>query len=111
MLCAHERSATVGRLRRAAGPSPRTLLAVLSLGGISYALLQSLVVPALPEIQNSLHTSESAVAWERAAFLLSASVATPIISRLCAMYGKERLLMIVLVLLAFGTFISAIASS
>jgi len=39
------------------------ILAVLSLGGISYALLQSLVVPALPEIQASLHSSESAVGW------------------------------------------------
>src|SRR4051794_29872364 len=87
------------------------ILTVLSLGGISYALLQSLVVPALPEIQNSLHTSESAVAWVLTAFLLSASVATPIIGRLGDMYGKERLLMIVLVLLAVGTFISAIASS
>ena len=48
-------------LQRAASPSPRTVLAVLSLGGISYALLQSLVVPALPQIQQSLHTSEGAV--------------------------------------------------
>jgi MFS family permease len=45
------------------------------------------------------------------AYLLSASVATPIIGRLGDMYGKERLLMLVLVMLAFGTFISAIASS
>ena len=75
------------------------ILAVLSLGGIAYALLQSLVVPALPQIQDSLHTSESAVGWVLTAFLLSASVATPIIGRLGDMYGKERLLMIVLVLL------------
>ncbi|MEA2273820.1 MAG: hypothetical protein QOI98_2528 [Solirubrobacteraceae bacterium] len=87
------------------------MLAVLSLGGISYALLQSLVVPALPQIQTSLHTSESAVGWVLTAFLLSASVATPIIGRLGDMYGKERLLMIVLLLLALGTLISAIASS
>src|SRR4051794_18809856 len=87
------------------------ILAVLSLGGISYALLQSLVVPALPEIQSSLHTSESAVAWVLTAYLLSASVATPIIGRLGDMYGKERLLMIVLLMLAFGTLISAIAST
>ena len=87
------------------------ILAVLSLGGISYALLQSLVVPALPEIQASLHTSESAVGWVLTAFLLSASVATPIIGRLGDMYGKERLLMIVLVVLAVGTLISAMASS
>src|SRR5947209_45667 len=98
-------------LQRAASPSPRSILAVLSLGGIAYALLQSLVVPALPQIQTSLHTSESAVGWVLTAFLLSASVATPIIGRLGDMYGKERLLMIVLLMLALGTLISAVASS
>src|SRR3989440_3639718 len=97
--------------RRAVNPSPRIILAVLSLGGIAYALLQSLVVPALPQIQGSLHTSESAVGWVLTAFLLSASVATPIIGRLGDMYGKERLLMVVLLMLALGTLISAIASS
>jgi EmrB/QacA subfamily drug resistance transporter len=98
-------------VRRAAKPTPRIILAVLSLGGISYALLQSLVVPALPQIQQSLHTTESAVGWVLTAYLLSASVATPIIGRLGDMYGKERLLMIVLVMLALGTLISAVASS
>jgi EmrB/QacA subfamily drug resistance transporter len=98
-------------VQRAASPSPRIILAVLSLGGISYALLQSLVIPALPQIQSSLHTSESAVGWVLTAYLLSASVATPIIGRLGDMYGKERLLMIVLLMLAFGTLISAVASS
>jgi EmrB/QacA subfamily drug resistance transporter len=91
--------------------NPRTILAVLSLGGIAYSLLQSLVVPALPQIQQSLHTSESSIGWVLTAFLLSASVATPIVGRLGDMYGKERLLIIVLLLLALGTLISAIASS
>jgi EmrB/QacA subfamily drug resistance transporter len=98
-------------LQRATTPSPRIILTVLSLGGISYALLQSLVVPALPEIQQSLHVSESAVGWMLTAFLLSASITTPILGRLGDMYGKDRLLMMVLVLLAVGTLISAIASS
>jgi EmrB/QacA subfamily drug resistance transporter len=98
-------------LRKAEAPTPSMILAVLSLGGISYALLQSLVVPALPEIQSSLHTSESSVGWVLTAYLLSASVATPIIGRLGDMYGKERLLMLVLLMLAFGTLISAVASS
>src|SRR3954454_1783940 len=111
MLGAGKRSVILHRLQRAVTQSPRTLLAVLSLGGISYALLQSLVVPALPQIQHSLNTTESAVGWVLTAYLLSASVATPIIGRLGDMYGKERLLMIVLLMLAFGTLISAIASS
>jgi EmrB/QacA subfamily drug resistance transporter len=85
--------------------------ALLATAGISYALLQSLVAPALPEIQHALHTSENSVSWVLTAYLLSASVATPLIGRLGDMYGKERLLMIVLVLLSIGTVVSAVSSS
>src|SRR5260370_327071 len=85
--------------------------AVLALGGISYALLQSLVAPALPDIQHALHTSENSVSWILTAYLLSASVATPLIGRLGDMYGKERLLMIVLALLSVGAAVSAVSSS
>src|ERR671935_2709283 len=85
--------------------------AVLVVGGISYALLQSLVAPALPDIQHALHTSEDSVSWVLTAYLLSASVATPLIGRLGDMYGKERLLVVVLILLCVATVISAIATS
>ena len=90
---------------------PNLTFLVLALGGSSYALLQSLVAPALPDIQHALHTSENSVSWVLTAYLLSASVATPLIGRLGDMYGKERLLMIVLVLLSVGTLVSALATS
>ncbi len=73
--------------------------ALLAVAGVSYALLQSLVAPALPDIQHALHTSVNSVSWVLTAYLLSASIATPVIGRLGDMYGKERLLVIVLVLL------------
>jgi EmrB/QacA subfamily drug resistance transporter len=85
--------------------------ALLAIAGVSYALLQSLVAPALPEIQHALHTSENSVSWVLTSYLLSASVATPLIGRLGDMYGKERLLVIVLALLAVGTTVSALSSS
>ena len=85
--------------------------ALLAIAGISYALLQSLVAPALPELQHALHTSENSVSWVLTAYLLSASIATPLIGRLGDMYGKERLLMIVLVLLAVGTLVSAVSTT
>jgi MFS family permease len=90
---------------------PSVTFAVLALGGVSYALLQSLVAPALPEIEHALHTSESSVSWVLTSYLLSASVATPLIGRLGDMYGKERVLMIVLALLSLGTVVSALAAS
>jgi EmrB/QacA subfamily drug resistance transporter len=90
---------------------PGITLAVLSIGGLSFALLQSLVAPALPDIQHTLHTTESTVAWILTAYLLSASVATPIIGRLGDIHGKEKSLLVVLVVLATGTLISALATS
>jgi EmrB/QacA subfamily drug resistance transporter len=86
-------------------------LAVLALSGVSYALLQSLVAPALPEIQHALHTSEASVTWVLTAYLLSASVATPLLGRLGDIHGKEHVLVGVLVALGVGTLIAALADS
>lgn len=90
---------------------PVVTLAVLSIAGLSFALLQSLVAPALPDIQHTLNTSEGTVAWILTAYLLSASVATPIIGRLGDVHGKEKSLLVVLAILALGTLISALATS
>src|ERR1700674_1874949 len=67
---------------------PTLILAVLSLGGIAYAMLSSSVVPALPTMQRALHASETEITWLLTAYLLSASVGTAIIGRLGDMYGK-----------------------
>jgi MFS family permease len=85
--------------------------ALLAVAAIGYALLQSLVAPALPEIQHALHTSVNGVSWVLTAYLLSASIATPLIGRLGDVHGKERLLVVVLVVLCIATVISAVATS
>ncbi|MGI8800789.1 MAG: MFS transporter [Solirubrobacteraceae bacterium] len=90
---------------------PSVTLAVLALGAMSYSLLQSGVAPALPEIQHSLHTSETGASWVFTAYLLSASVGTPILGRLGDMYGKEKWLLVTLGGLAAGTLLAALASS
>jgi MFS family permease len=101
-------------LRAAEAPARRhykTTFGLLALAAVSYALLQSLVAPALPDIQHALHTSVNSASWVLTAYLLSASVATPLIGRLGDMYGKERLLVAVLVLLCVATIVSALATS
>jgi EmrB/QacA subfamily drug resistance transporter len=90
---------------------PTLILAVLSLAGVAYAMLSSSVVPALPTIQHALHTNETDITWLLTAYLLSASVGTAIIGRLGDMYGKERLLLWTLVVLASGTLLAAVSSS
>jgi EmrB/QacA subfamily drug resistance transporter len=84
---------------------------VLSLAGGAYALLQSLVVPALPVLQHDLHTTPSGVAWIFTAYLLAASVATPIAGRLGDMFGKRLVLVIVLAGLALGSLLAALVTT
>ena len=90
---------------------PNLILAVLALGGLAYAMLSSSVVPALPTMQHDLHTSETGITWLLTGYLLSASVGTAILGRLGDMYGKERLLLWTLGILAAGTLLAALSSS
>jgi len=91
-------------------PRNSTLLVLfLSLGGLSFAVLQSLVAPALSTIGKDLNVGTSDVSWILTAYLLSASVLTPIFGRLGDMLGKRRILIVVLSLLFVGTLLAALA--
>jgi EmrB/QacA subfamily drug resistance transporter len=84
---------------------------VLVVGVVAYALLQSLVTPVLPVLEEVLHTSESDVTWVLTAYLLSASIFTPIMGRLGDMRGKKKFFVITLAALAVGSAMAALATS
>jgi EmrB/QacA subfamily drug resistance transporter len=77
-------------------------LAILTIAGTAYALQQTMVIPALPTLQRELHTTTTWVTWVLTVLLLVASVSTPIFGKLGDQYGKERLLVISLVLFFIG---------
>jgi EmrB/QacA subfamily drug resistance transporter len=89
----------------------RVTFLVLCLGVSSFSLLQSMVNPVLPTIQAALHTDQATVTWVLTAYLLSASVCTPIIGRVGDKVGKERMLVVALVALAAGSLLAAVATS
>jgi EmrB/QacA subfamily drug resistance transporter len=74
-----------------------------------YALLQSLVIPVLSTVQVELHTSQSTVTWVLTAYLLSASVMTPILGRVGDIFGKDRVFVASLLALGVGAVLAAIA--
>ena len=91
-------------------PPGRTLL-ILGVGLLAFVLAQTTVIPALGEMQRDLNASASGIAWMVTAYLLVASVATPIFGRLGDMFGKERFLAISLGLFAIGSVVCAFADS
>jgi EmrB/QacA subfamily drug resistance transporter len=69
-------------------------LALLTVAGISFAVMQTLVVPALPFFQREFDTTPAWATWIATGFLLSSSVLTPILGKLGDSYGKKRMLVI-----------------
>jgi len=98
-------------MSHATRPHHNVTFTLLAVAAVAYALLQSLVAPALLEIQHDLDTTTAGVAWVLTAYLLSASIATPIAGRFGDMFGKKRTLVVVLVVLAVGTAIAAVATT
>jgi EmrB/QacA subfamily drug resistance transporter len=85
--------------------------AVLAASVTAYALLQSLVTPVLPTIQNALHTSQNTVTWVLTAYLLSASIFTPIMGRIGDVIGKKPVFVATLAALAAGSLLAALATN
>jgi EmrB/QacA subfamily drug resistance transporter len=86
-------------------------LGVLTVAGISFAVMQTLVIPALPFFQKEFDTSASWVTWIATGFLLSSSVLTPILGKLGDSHGKKRMLVISLGIFGLASLGAAAAWS
>lgn len=82
---------------------------VLVVAVFSFSLLQSLVSPVLSTLAVGLETDQATVTWVLTAYLLSASVATPIVGRIGDRIGKRRMLVVALAALSIGSLIAALA--
>jgi EmrB/QacA subfamily drug resistance transporter len=91
--------------------NPVGVLLVLVLAGVSFALSQTLVIPALPDIAANVNASPAAASWILSGFLLSASISTPIVGKLGDVYGKGLVLTLVLLLFSVGAVVCALAHS
>ncbi|MEU7407327.1 MFS transporter, partial [Streptomyces sp. NPDC044948] len=94
-----------------AAPRPNAVVAVLALAGIVVALMQTLVIPIIPELPKLLDASASDAAWAVTATLLASAVATPVVGRLGDMFGKRRMLLFSLVLLIAGSAVCALSDA
>ncbi|ANS69511.1 membrane transport protein [Streptomyces lincolnensis] len=102
------RSADAGA---ATPPRPNSVVAVLALAGIVVSLMQTLVIPIVPELPRLLDASASNAAWAVTATLLAAAVATPVVGRLGDMFGKRRMLLVSIALLVSGSVVAALSDS
>jgi EmrB/QacA subfamily drug resistance transporter len=87
------------------------ILGALLLAALAYALAQTMVAPALPKIVDGYGTTRASASWVLTGYLLSASVCTPLAGKLGDLFGKGRVLTVVLVVFSAGSVVCALASS
>ncbi|WP_311931586.1 MFS transporter [Microbispora sp. H11081] len=74
------------------------------------ALGQTMVVPALPSIQERTGASEAGVAAIMTWFLLVGAVSTPVAARLGRKYGDRRIVLALMVLYGLGSLVATLGT-
>jgi MFS family permease len=91
-------------------PHTSRTLSILGVAALAFALAQTTLIPALPDLARALHKDAAGVTWTLTAYLVSAAVCTPLVGRLGDIYGKRRLLVITLVAFAAGSVLAAVSA-
>lgn len=88
---------------------PGLILFALTMCTGTFALMQAVVVPALGDMQDDLGTTVGWAGWTVTIYLLSASVATPLLGKLGDQFGKDRMLLITMSIFVVGSIASIFA--
>ena len=94
------------------GSSQSIVLGILCLGVFSTALDQTVVVAALPRVMVDLEiplTDLDKASWIITGYLVSYTVAMPLVGRLSDVYGRVRMFQVSLVIFALGSGLVALA--
>ncbi|MGA7204729.1 MAG: MFS transporter [Specibacter sp.] len=92
-------------------PSAKVVITTLAFCGIVVSLMQTLIIPLIPELPKLLNASAADASWAITATLLAGAVVTPIGGRLGDMFGKRRILLVSLAALIIGSVLCAISDS
>ncbi|MFZ4843508.1 MFS transporter [Mycetocola saprophilus] len=91
---------------------PLTLIfLILAIASAAMSMLQSLLNPALPLIQQELHTTQTATTWILTAWALSAAASTPLVGRMGDLFGKKRTILFALGAIVAGSILATFAPS
>lgn len=86
-------------------------LCVVTAALFAYSTLETMLSPALPAIQHAVGASTPAIAWVFTGLLLAGAVSTPLVGRLADVRDKRTVLLGVLVVVALGTLLAAVATN
>jgi MFS family permease len=87
------------------------VLAILSCIATMVMYAETMLIPAIPDLIKEFHVSYSMSSWILTAYLVSGAVMTPIAGKLSDIYGRKKILLIIMIVYAAGVFLSGFAAN
>jgi len=107
----NSRRDSVARSRLSRRPPDWLVVAVLATAGLNSSFMFTLVVPIQAQLPALLSVGRDDTSWVVTSTLLTAAVLTPISGRLGDMYGKKRIVVVLLCILITGSLVAALSPS
>ncbi|MGC1927703.1 MAG: MFS transporter, partial [Candidatus Nitrosopolaris sp.] len=106
------------KLTRGTSPSPVKIpsyawkiLAILSLVATMVMYAETMLIPAIPDLIKDFRTSYNMSSWILTAYLVSGAVMTPIAGKLSDIYGKKKMLLVIMAIYTIGVSTAGFANS
>jgi MFS family permease len=86
------------------------MLAILSCIATMVMYAETMLIPAIPDLIRDFHVSYSMSSWILTSYLIAGAVMTPIAGKLSDIYGRKKILLIIMVIYVIGVSIAGFAS-
>jgi MFS family permease len=87
------------------------VLAVLSSLATMVMYAETMLIPALPDLIDEFNVSYSTSSWILSAYLIPGAVMTPIAGKLSDIYGRKKVLLVIMAVYAVGIAMAGFAES
>jgi MFS family permease len=87
------------------------LLVILSSIATMAMYAETMLIPAIPDVIRDFQVSYGMSSWILTAYLVTGAVTTPIAGKLSDIYGKKKVLLIIMIIYAAGVFIGGFATN
>src|SRR5918911_4830341 len=87
------------------------IVIILSCLGLIVMFDETMILPAIPDFIRNFNISYSTSSWLLSAYIIAAAVMTPIAGKLSDIYGKKKILLIVMAVYAVGILAGRFATN
>jgi MFS family permease len=88
-----------------------SILVILSCLGLIVMFDETMILPAIPDFIREFNISYSTTSWLLSAYIIAAAVMTPIGGKLSDIYGKKKILLIIMAVYAVGIMAGRFATN